>query len=108
MAPESSTPAASTILYVFSFNNIKECERLTGFFWFCIRAGWITQNPTNGLGRITVNQTPTDYFTRKEFDEIIDATYAYRENRAETGSANSARHAPHAMEWFAHPGCDHA
>jgi integrase len=69
----------------------KKQERLTGFFWFCIRAGWITQNPTNGLGRITVNQTPTDYFTRKEFDEIVDATYAYRENRGETGSANSTR-----------------
>jgi integrase/recombinase XerD len=69
----------------------KKQERLTGFFWFCIRAGWITQNPTNGLGRITVNQTPTDYFTRKEFDKIIDATYAYRENRGETGSANSTR-----------------
>jgi hypothetical protein len=34
---------------------------------------------------------PTDYFTRKEFDEIIDATFAYRENRGETGSANSTR-----------------
>jgi hypothetical protein len=55
----------------------KKQERLTGFFWFCIRGGWITQNPTNGLGRITVNQTPTDYFTRKEFDKIVDATYAY-------------------------------
>ena len=66
----------------------KKQERLTGFFWFCIRAGWITQNPTNGLGRITVNQTPTDYFTRKEFDKIVDVTYAYRENRGETGSAS--------------------
>src|SRR3984957_3813182 len=69
----------------------KKQERLTGFFWFFIRAGWITQNPTNGLGRITVNQTPTDYFTRKEFDKIVDATYAYREKRGETGSANSTR-----------------
>ena len=89
----------------------KKQERLTGFFWFCIRAGWITQNPTNGLGRITVNQTPTDYFTRKEFDEIIDATYAYRENRGETGSKQhspSDAHAPDAMEWFAYQGCDHS
>src|SRR5258708_34124239 len=69
----------------------KKQERVTGFFWFCIRAGWITQNPTNGLGRITVNQTPTDYFTRKEFDKIVDATYAYRENRGETASANRTR-----------------
>jgi len=69
----------------------KKQERLTGFFWFCIRAGWITQNPTNSLGRISVNQPPTDYFTREEFDRIIDATYAYRENRAETGVDNGTR-----------------
>ena len=69
----------------------KKQERLTGFFWFCIRSGWITQNPTNGLGRISVNQPPTDYFTREEFNRIIDATYAYRENRAETGTDNGTR-----------------
>ena len=69
----------------------KKQERVTGFFWFCIRAGWITQNPTNRLGRISVNQPPTDYFTREEFDRIIDATYAYRENRAETGTDNGTR-----------------
>lgn len=69
----------------------KKRERLTGFFWFCIRAGWITRNPTNGLGRITVNLPPTDYFTREEFDRIIDATYAYRENRAECGTDNGTR-----------------
>ena len=45
----------------------KKQERLTGFFWFCIRAGWITTNPTHNLGRIAVNQPPTDYFTREEF-----------------------------------------
>ena len=27
----------------------KKQERLTGFFWFCIRANWITMNPTNNL-----------------------------------------------------------
>ena len=69
----------------------KKQERVTGFFWFCIRAGWITQNPTNRLGRISVNQPPTDYFTREEFDRIVDATYAYRENRAETGVDNGTR-----------------
>jgi integrase/recombinase XerD len=56
----------------------KKQERLTGFFWFCIRAGWIAQNPTANLGRISVNQTPTDYFTREEFDKIVDATYVYQ------------------------------
>ena len=53
----------------------KKQERLTGFFWFCIRAGWITQSPTLNLKRITVQQMPTDYFPREEYNEIIDGTY---------------------------------
>jgi integrase/recombinase XerD len=70
----------------------KKQERLTGFFWFCIRSGWLINNPTNNLGRISVTQAPTDYFTREEYDKLIDATYLYRENRGETiGGANSTR-----------------
>ena len=41
--------------------------------------------PYEWLGPHHRQQTPTDYFTRKEFDKIVDATYAYRENRGETG-----------------------
>lgn len=69
----------------------KKQERMSGFFWFCIRAGWITSNPTMNLGRITVSQTPTDYFTRDEYDKLIDSTYLYRENRGETGTDNGTR-----------------
>jgi integrase len=61
----------------------KKQKRLTGFFWFCIRAGWITNNPTNNLGRISVTQAPTDYFTRDEFNKLVDVTHLYRESRAE-------------------------
>ena len=53
----------------------KKQERLTGFFWFCIRAGWITTSPTLNLKRITVHQRPTDYFPRDEYAKILDATY---------------------------------
>ncbi|MGH9616744.1 MAG: hypothetical protein ACRD28_08370, partial [Acidobacteriaceae bacterium] len=52
----------------------KKQERLTGFFWFCIRAGWMTTSPTLNLKRITVHQTPTDYFPREEYTKILDAT----------------------------------
>src|ERR1019366_4835432 len=53
---------------------------------------WITSNPTNNLGRISVTQTPTDYFTREEYEKLLDATYLYRENRGETiGGTNSTR-----------------
>jgi integrase len=69
----------------------KKQERLTGFFWFCIRAGWIQQNPTTNLGRISVNQPPTDYFTREEFNKIVEVTYQYRDSRADQGENNGTR-----------------
>lgn len=53
----------------------KKQERMTGFFWFCIRAGWITTTPTLNLKRITVRQKPTDYFPRDEYARILEATY---------------------------------
>ncbi|HTV04363.1 MAG TPA: hypothetical protein VME86_03265, partial [Acidobacteriaceae bacterium] len=53
----------------------KKQERMTGFFWFCIRAGWITTTPTLNLKRITVRQKPTDYFPRDEYARIIEATH---------------------------------
>lgn len=53
----------------------KKQERVTGFFWFCIRAGWITTSPTLNLKRITVRQKPTDYFPRDEHARILEATY---------------------------------
>jgi len=66
-------------------------ERLISFFWACVRRGYITENPTFGLGKIKVDQTPTDYFPPHEFDKVVDATYADRENRGETGNSNSTR-----------------
>jgi integrase/recombinase XerD len=69
----------------------KKQERLIGFFWACVRRRYITENPTFGLGKIKVDQTPTDYFPPHEFDKIVDATYAYRENRGEIGNTNSTR-----------------
>ncbi|HJT70187.1 MAG TPA: hypothetical protein VJ731_08310, partial [Terriglobales bacterium] len=52
-------------------------QRLSGFFWFCIRSEWIEKNPARLLRTIKVKQTPTDYFTRPQFEKIVDATYAY-------------------------------
>lgn len=69
----------------------KKQERIIGFFWFCIRAGWLRSNPTTGLGKIAVDQAPTDYFPKQEFDKILDATYLYRENRWKQGDANGTR-----------------
>ncbi len=69
----------------------KKQERVFGFFYFCQRNGWILANPMIGIGKIKVDQLPTDYFPSHEFDKIIDATYAYRENRWEQGDENGAR-----------------
>jgi len=59
----------------------KKQDRLIGFFWACVRRGYISQNPTMGLGKIKVVQVPTDYFPREEFQKILDATHIYGDPR---------------------------
>lgn len=56
----------------------KKQERLIGFFYYCLRLGWIKSNPAVQLGRIRADGPPTDYFPAPEFDKIIDATYIYQ------------------------------
>jgi integrase/recombinase XerD len=51
----------------------KKHERVVGFFWFCVRQGWIPQNPTQAMGKIIAKQTPTDYFPKAEYAVILDA-----------------------------------
>jgi integrase/recombinase XerD len=51
----------------------KKHERVVGFFWFCVRQGWIPQNPTQAMGKIIARQTPTDYFPKAEYAIILDA-----------------------------------
>jgi integrase/recombinase XerD len=55
----------------------KKQDRLIGFFWSCVRRGYITQNPTLEMGKIKVIHVPTDYFPRDEFNKIVDSTYVY-------------------------------
>jgi integrase/recombinase XerD len=56
----------------------KKQERLIGFFYYCLRLGWIKSNPAVLLGRIRADGPPTDYFPKNEFDKIMDATYIYQ------------------------------
>jgi integrase/recombinase XerD len=56
----------------------KKQERLIGFFYYCLRLGWIKSNPAVLLGRIRADGPPTDYFPAPEFDKIMDATYIYQ------------------------------
>jgi integrase/recombinase XerD len=53
----------------------KKFERVVGFFWFCVRQGWLKENPTATMGRVIAKHVPTDYFTAEEYAKIIDATY---------------------------------
>jgi integrase/recombinase XerD len=71
----------------------KKQSRIVGFFYFCDRSGWIQKNPVTNrtLGRIRVEQKPTDYFQPAEFDAIIDATYIYRGDRWENDTTAGTR-----------------
>jgi integrase/recombinase XerD len=53
----------------------KKFERVIGFFWFCVRQGWLRENPTATMGRVIAKHVPTDYFTADEYKRTIDATY---------------------------------
>jgi integrase/recombinase XerD len=52
-------------------------ERLIGFFEFCIANDWLDKNPALKMKKAEEKRVPTDYFTREEFQRIVDATYAY-------------------------------
>lgn len=65
----------------------KKQERVLGFFYFCQRHGWIKQNPAAGLSRIRVKDRPvTDYFSRDEFNKLVDSTYVYQQKTKESAA----------------------
>jgi integrase/recombinase XerD len=53
----------------------KKFERVIGFFWYCVRQGWLRENPTATMGRVIAKHVPTDYFTADEYKRIIGATH---------------------------------
>jgi len=57
----------------------KKHERLIGFLKFCVECGWIQTNPAKTMRRVKADPVPTDYFPCDEFQKIVEATYAYRE-----------------------------
>jgi integrase/recombinase XerD len=52
-------------------------ERLVGFFNFCIANDWLEKNPAARMKRVEEKRVPTGYFTREEFERVVDATYGY-------------------------------
>lgn len=63
----------------------KKQARVIGFFYFCVRSGWLLQNPAVRLGRIRAVPKPTGYFTPNEYAAVIDSTYVYRDIRGNRG-----------------------
>ncbi len=47
----------------------KKQERVLGFLYFCVRNGWLSKNPMVGIGKIKVEESPTDYFPSDEFKD---------------------------------------
>jgi site-specific recombinase XerD len=76
----------------------KRQERLHAFFSWCLQREWLPRNPVAELGRIQVRPTPTDYFSREEFDRLLAVTRSLplaEESRSSCASAGIvAAHAP--------------
>ena len=58
----------------------KKFERIIGFFWFCVRRGWLHENPTATMGRVIAKHVPTNYFNAEEYQRIVGATYRLDED----------------------------
>jgi integrase len=56
----------------------KTQELLRAFFGYCIKHDWVRKNPAALLSKIRVESTPTDYFTKAEFEKILSAIDTYR------------------------------
>jgi len=51
----------------------KKYQRTVGFFYFCVRMKWLTENPMKSLHPPKVKQIPTLPFTVKEVERIASA-----------------------------------
>jgi len=61
----------------------KKQERVRGFFWFCLRNKWITDNPALGLSKIKADSPEAEYFTPDEMKKIIIATESFGKTKAQ-------------------------
>jgi integrase len=63
-------------------------ERMKSFFGFSISNGWLQKNPMDGVKKPRVPDVmPTNYFTRDEFQQIVNETYRYH-----YGGGNDCHH----------------
>jgi integrase/recombinase XerD len=69
----------------------KKLERLKAFCRFCVTRGWISNNPALGLLPPKVQPKQTQPFSREDMQEIIAATYRYRDKSKRLGQDNAQR-----------------
>jgi hypothetical protein len=63
----------------------KKFERIIGFFWFCVRRGWLHENPTATMGRVIAKHVPANYFNAEEYQRIVGATCRLDEDVEKSG-----------------------
>jgi hypothetical protein len=85
----------------------KKQERVRGFFYFCQRNGWISENPALGLSKIKAPQKSVEVLTAEEFDQLIKTTHHYGRTEAQRGRIRALLLW---MRWSGpgHSGCCHA
>jgi integrase/recombinase XerD len=63
-------------------------ERMKCFLGFSVSNGWLQKNPMDGMKKPRIPDViPTNYFTRGEFQQILNATYRY-----DYGGGNDCHH----------------
>jgi integrase/recombinase XerD len=69
----------------------KKLERLRGFFWFCVRAGWIKQNPAANLKPPKVTNCPTLPFSGNDMTRLLAACDRYGQKYGQKGQVDAKR-----------------
>jgi integrase/recombinase XerD len=69
----------------------KKLERMRGFFWFCVRAGWIKQNPAANLKPPKVTNCPTLPFSGSEMTRLLAACDRHGQKYEQRGQVYAKR-----------------
>lgn len=74
-----------------ALSSSKKLERLKSFFGYCLRAGWVKDNPASGIKPPIIQDCPTMPFTKPEMNAILSACDRYPQNRSVKAIDNAAR-----------------
>lgn len=74
-----------------ALSSSKKLERLKSFLNFCVRAGWIKENPAAGVKPPIIQDCPTMPFTKPEMAAILKACDSYPQNTGPKAAENARR-----------------